>query len=131
MGGNQLPKRTRSESYQRAPNWKAFSRIVEVMGFVDDLPELSSDEIRETASKLCDLPTDPDSTMSMEEVLFWSGVASGMDVCRQTQEEVLDQGSADKILLYASLLAHSTKNAIVDLALDELETSEQDPARVE
>jgi hypothetical protein len=36
-------------------------------------------------------------------------------------EELLDCHSADRIQAYSSLLAYSTKNAVVDLTLEQLE----------
>lgn len=102
-------------------DWQAFSRIVEVMSFIDRIPELSEQEIRSTAEKLCELPADPQHSMSLEEVIFWAGVATGMDVCRSTDQELLDEATADKFNVYASLFAYSTRNAVVDLALQQLE----------
>jgi hypothetical protein len=102
-------------------DWQAFSRIVEVMSFIDRISELSLDEIRSTAEKLCELPADPQHTMSLEEVVFWAGVSTGMDVCRNTEEELMDEATADKFNVYASLFAYSTRNAVVDLALQQLE----------
>lgn len=104
-------------------DWQAFSRIVEVMSFIDRVPELSPEEIRSAAEKLCELPADPQHTMSMEEVIFWAGVATGMDVCRTTDQELMDEATADKFNVYASLFAYSTRNAVVDLALQQLEVA--------
>lgn len=102
-------------------DWQAFSRIIEIMSFIDRIGELSPDEIRSTAEKLCELPADAQHTMSMEEVVFWAGVATGMDVCRNADEELIDDATADKFNVYASLFAYSTRNAVVDLALQQLE----------
>ncbi|HZP63038.1 MAG TPA: hypothetical protein VFB28_06430 [Terriglobales bacterium] len=106
-------------------DWQAFSRIVEVMSFIDRLPDLSPAEVRSTAEKLCELPADPQHTMSLEEVIFWAGVATGMDVCRNADQELMDEATADKFNVYASLFAYSTRNAVVDLALQQLEPSNQ------
>lgn len=103
---------------------EAFSRIFELMSFVDRIEELTPEEISETAHRLCQLPANPDSTMSMEEVVFWAGVATGMELSRRMQEDLLDEGSAIKIEAYSSLLAYSTKNAVVDITLQQLEPSE-------
>jgi hypothetical protein len=105
-------------------NWQAFSKIVEVMSFVDGIRDLDPQEIEERAQTLCELPPDPKHSMGVEEVIFWAGVATGMDVSRQAQEAVIDPGTADKLLVYSSLFAHSTKNAVVDLALQQMEISE-------
>lgn len=42
----------------------------------------------------------------------------------QAQEAVIDPGTAVKLLVYSSLFARSTKNAVVDLALQQMEISE-------
>jgi hypothetical protein len=102
---------------------QSFGRIVEMISFVDGLPEMSTEEIEETAHRMCELPADPERTMSMEEVVFWAGVATGMEVCKNQQEDVLDGASAEKIQAYSSLLAYSTKNALVDLTIEQLEPS--------
>ncbi|GAC1431694.1 MAG: hypothetical protein NVS1B11_01210 [Terriglobales bacterium] len=103
-------------------NIEGFARIIEVMSFVDDLRDLSSDEVKQTTQRLCELPADPNRAMSMEEVVFWAGVATGMDASRQAQEETLDPATMDKMFLYSSLLAHSTKNAVVDMTLQQMES---------
>jgi len=103
---------------------QAFSRIFEVMSFVDRIQELSPEEIEETAHRLCQLPANPRNSMSLEEVVFWAGVATGMDLSRSMQEDLLDGGSASKIEAYSSLLAYSTKNAVVDITLEQLEPNE-------
>ena len=107
-----------------APIYKleGFARIIEVMSFVDDLQDLTSDEVQKTTQRLCELPADPKRAMSMEEVVFWAGVATGMDASRQAQEEALDSATMDKMFLYSSLLAHSTKNAIIDLTVQQMES---------
>ncbi|HEV2715532.1 MAG TPA: hypothetical protein VGU64_09740 [Terriglobales bacterium] len=100
---------------------EAFSRIFEVMSFADRIQELSPEEIEETAHRLCQLPANPEKSMSLQEVVFWAGVATGMDLSRSVQDDLLDGGSANKIEAYSSLLAYSTKNAVVDITLDQLE----------
>ena len=102
-------------------DWQGFSRILEIMSFVDGIEESTPEDAREVAEELCDLPPNPATTMSLEEVVFWSGVAAGMDIERYASEEKLDPVTAEKILVFASLFGHSTKNAIVDLALGQIE----------
>jgi hypothetical protein len=102
-------------------DWQGFSRILEIMSFIDGIEESSPEEARETAEGLCDLPPNPETTMSLEEVVFWSGVAAGMDLERYAEEDKIDAATAEKILVFASLFGHSTKNAIVDLALGQIE----------
>jgi hypothetical protein len=102
-------------------DWQGFSRILEIMSFVDGIEESTPEDAREAADELCDLPPNPATTMSLEEVVFWSGVAAGMDLERYASEEKLDPVTAEKILVFASLFGHSTKNAIVDLALGQIE----------
>jgi hypothetical protein len=62
--------------------------------------------------------------MSMEEVVFWAGVATGMELSLRVEEGTFDPESAEKILLFSSLFEHSTKTAIVDLALRKMEQAE-------
>jgi hypothetical protein len=65
--------------------------------------------------------------MSLEEVVFWAGVATGMEFMRRSDEETVDPATTEKMLLFASIFSHSMKNAIVDLALGDLEAKAQDP----
>jgi hypothetical protein len=107
-------------------DWQGFSRILEIMSFVDAIEDSPPEQIRETADQLCELPTNPGQTMSLEEVVFWAGVATGMELWRHAEEERLDPVSAEKMLVFSSIFGHSTKNAIVDLALGQLDTEAQD-----
>ncbi len=103
---------------------QAFAKIIEVMSFVEDIHDLNSEEIQERVQALCELPPAPHQTMGVQEVVFWAGVATGMDVSRRAQEAVIDQSAADKFLLYSSLFAHSTRVAVVDLTLQQLEPTQ-------
>jgi hypothetical protein len=102
-------------------DWQGFTRILEIMSFVDELSERTPSDIREAVANLCELPPNPGQTMSLEEVVFWAGVASGMEFWRHAEEETVDPSSAEKMLVFSSIFAHSMKNAIVDLALGELD----------
>jgi hypothetical protein len=108
-------------------DWQGFTRLLEVMTFVDELEGHSPEEVREAVSKFCELPANPGQTMSMEEVVFWAGVASGMEFWRHVEEETIDPATAEKMLIFSSIFAHSMKNAIVDLALGQLESNPRDP----
>ena len=108
-------------------DWQGFTRILEVMSFVDELGEHAPEDIRETVEGFCELPTNPGQTMSLEEVVFWAGVASGMEFWRHAEEESVDPSTAEKMLVFSSIFAHSMKNAIVDLALGELDPEEKRP----
>src|SRR2546427_13026953 len=96
---------------------QAFSRIFEVMSFVDRIQELSPEEIEETAHRLCQLPANPRNSMRLEEVVFWAGDATGMDLSRSMQEDLLDGGCASRIEADPSLLAYSTKYGVVDITV--------------
>ena len=100
---------------------------MEVMTFLDEIEERSPDEVREAVDRFCELPPNPGQTMSMEEVVFWSGVASGMEFWRHAEEETVDSATAEKMLIFSSIFSHSMKNAIVDLALGEIECDPQKP----
>ena len=102
-------------------DWQGFSRILEVMSFVDDADCLSPEQSREVIDKLCQIPACAGETMSMEEVVFWAGVAAGMEISRHTDEGRIDPDSAEKALVFSSIFEHSTKTAIVDLALGDME----------
>ena len=101
--------------------YEAFSRIIEVMSLMERAHELTPEDVRGTAEQICDLPEQPEQNMSMEEVVFWAGLATGMEVCRNFEEGLLDEETAEKLMTYSSLFAYSTRNAVVDLALQELE----------
>jgi hypothetical protein len=106
-------------------DWQGFSRILEVMSFIGDIDAFSPQEIRDAMEKLCQLPPSPDQTMSMEEVVFWAGVAVGMELSQHAEEGLVDPETAEKVLIFSSVFEHSTKNAIVDLALGEIEAPTQ------
>ena len=106
-------------------DWQGFSRILEVMSLVDDIADLTPEEVQETVSKLCELPMNPGETMSMEEVVFWAGIAMGLELWQKAEEEMIDPATAERIQVFASFFGYSTKNAIVDLALGEIEPREQ------
>lgn len=106
-------------------DWQGFTRILEIMSFLDELGDHSAGEIRETIEKFCELPPNAGQTMSMEEVVFWAGVASGMEFWRHAEEDTIDPSTAEKMLVFSSIFAHSMKNAIVDLALGELDPEVQ------
>jgi hypothetical protein len=108
-------------------DWQGFTRILEVMSFLDEIENNSSDDIQEKIEGFCELPPNPSQTMSMEEVVFWAGVATGMEYWRHAEEETLDPANAEKMLVFSSIFAHSMKNAIVDLALGDLEGEEKNP----
>jgi hypothetical protein len=108
-----------------ARDWRGFSRILEVMTFLEEIADCSAGEVRQALEEFCELPPNPGQTMSLEEVVFWAGVASGMEFSRYAQEQA-DPGSEQKMLLFASLFAHSMKNAIVDLAIGELENRQDE-----
>jgi len=108
-------------------DWQGFTRILEVMTFLDEIEERSPNEIREAIEGFCELPPNPGQSMSMEEVVFWSGVASGMEFWRHAEEESIDAATAEKMLIFSSIFSHSLKNAIVDLALGELEPDAKTP----
>jgi len=108
-------------------DWQGFTRILEIMSLVDEVGELAPDDIKETVAGLCELPPNPGQTMSLEEVVFWAGVASGMEFWRHAEEDSIDPTTAEKMLVFSSVFAHSMKNAIVDLALGELDPEAEQP----
>src|SRR5579884_1971439 len=102
-------------------DWQGFSRILEVMSFVDEAENFDPEESRDILENLCQLPPCPGETMSMEEVVFWAGLAAGMELARHAEEGQIDEETAEKVLVFASVFEHSTKTAIVDLALGDME----------
>lgn len=102
-------------------DWQGFSKILEVMSFVDDLEAMTPGESGKTAEELCELPANSEQTMSLEEVVFWAGVATGIEAWRNAEDGKLDAASAERMLVFSSIFAHSTKNAIVDLALGQID----------
>lgn len=103
------------------PDWQGFSRILEIMSFVDEIENSSPEQCRDIAEKLCELPSNRGQTTSLEEVVFWAGVATGIEAWRNADEGGLDPVSAERMQVFSSIFAHSTKNAIVDVALRQLD----------
>ena len=95
---------------------------MEVMSFVGEIDTFNPEETRGIMEKLCQLPPCPGQTMSMEEVVFWAGVAVGMQVSQHAEGGGIDAETEEKVLVFSSIFEHSTKNAIVDLALGEMES---------
>ena len=108
-----------------ARDWQGFIRILELMTFLDEIQDRSDDEVRQAIENFCQLPPKAAQTISLEEVVFWAGVATGMEFFRYAQARP-DSGSEEKMLLFASLFAHSMKSAIVDIAIGELENQFDD-----
>ena len=108
-------------------DWQGFTRILEVMSFVDELGDRTPGDIRESIAGFCELPPNAGQSMSLEEVVYWAGVASGIEFWRHSEEETLDAAMAEKMLVFSSLFAHSMKNAILDLALGELDPDTRQP----
>jgi len=108
-------------------DWQGFTRILEVMTFLDEIESRSKEDVQEAVDGFCDLPPNPGQTMSMEEVVFWAGVATGIEYSRHADEDTVDPISAEKMLVFSSIFAHSVKNAVVDLALGDLEAAAGKP----
>jgi hypothetical protein len=108
-------------------DWQGFTRILEIMSFVDEMDDQAPADIHQAVAGLCDLPPNPGQTMSLEEVVFWAGVASGIEFWHHAEEETVDAATAEKMLVFSSVFAHSMKNAILDLALGELDPDRQRP----
>jgi hypothetical protein len=111
-------------------DWQGFTRILEVMSFLDEIEKHPQEDVEEKFDDFCELPANPGQTMSMEEVVFWAGVATGMEYSRHADEETIDPAQAEKMLVFSSIFAHSMKNAIVDLALGDLESGDKRPWQI-
>ncbi|HXZ79897.1 MAG TPA: hypothetical protein VEG30_08210 [Terriglobales bacterium] len=103
------------------PTVQTFSRIVDVISFAEHLEELTAEEAKAITDRLCKLPRNSENPMSLEEIIFWAGIATGMDIFRNMSEDRIDYSVGERIFHYSSLFACSTKNVVVDLTLDSLE----------
>jgi hypothetical protein len=117
------PSRAAMKIQEPVRNLQPFCKIFEVMSFLDRLKDLSPEEIHDTAMGLCELPANPESSLSMEEVVFWAGLSTGLELARHAQDGTLDDEALERIEAFSGLLAYSTKNAVVDLTLERLEPS--------
>jgi hypothetical protein len=102
-------------------DWQGFTRILEVLTLLDEIQQRSPREIREAIDGFCELPPNPGETVSMEEVVFWAGIATGMELQSHTEDGTVDEAVAERMLIFSSIFAHSMKNAIVDLAVGDLD----------
>jgi len=50
-----------------------------------------------------------------------------MEYSRHADEGTIDPVSTEKMLVFSSIFAHSVKNAVVDLALGDLENEDNKP----
>jgi hypothetical protein len=115
---------TRLETSDRK-DWQGFTRILEVLSLLDEIRQRSPEDICEAIDGFCELPPNAGQTVSMEEVVFWAGIATGMELQGHTEEGTVDEAVAEKMLIFSSIFAHSMKSAIVDLALGELDPENQ------
>ncbi|HZP16831.1 MAG TPA: hypothetical protein VFB00_02620 [Terriglobales bacterium] len=105
-------------------DWRGFARLLEIISFIDELDQRPREEVRKALDGFCELPLNAGQTLSLEEVVFWAGISTGVQFMRQAEEEDnVDPVTVEKMLVFSSIFAHSLKSAIVDLALGEIESS--------
>lgn len=85
-----------------------------------------SAEARATAERFCTVPPNAESSVSLEETIFWAGMSTGSAICRNLERRFLDCTAGATILEHAAICADSTKTAIIDLTLSQLEAAETD-----
>jgi len=76
-------------------DWQGFTRILEVLSLLDEIQQRSPQEIREAIEGFCDLPPNPGQTVSMEEVVFWAGIAAGMELRGYVEDGTVDEAVAE------------------------------------
>ena len=105
-------------------DWHAFCRVLELMSYAEDSDQLDPSEARHAAGKICSTPWNVESTMNLEEAIFWAGVSTGIALGRNQENGQLDYEAATQIANHAAVFADSTRRAVIDLTLNHLEALE-------
>ena len=101
--------------------WKAYSRIVDAISLIEALPELSPEELQSGMRRVCETPEYSERAMTLDEVAFWAGVSTGLSLARSVEEGLVDPGIRERMAVYSALFAQSTKAAVVEMTLQDLE----------
>src|SRR5581483_9043322 len=91
-------------------DWRGFARLLEIISFIDELDQRPREEVRKALDGFCELPLNAGQTLSLEEVVFWAGISTGVQFMRQAEEEDnVDPVTVEKMLVFSSIFAHSLK----------------------
>jgi len=102
-------------------DWQGFTRILEVLSLLDEIQQRSPQEIREAIEGFCDLPPNPGQTVSMEEVVFWAGIAAGMELRGYVEDGTVDEAVAGtQIGRYPAADIRLPRAEVVQVALDQV-----------
>lgn len=101
--------------------WNTYSRIVHFMTVVETLSDLSPEELDLQLGKACQQSDRAKQAMTLDEVVFWAGIATGLKLSEAVEAGKVDPNIRDRVAAYASLFAESTKSAVVEMTLRDLE----------
>ena len=105
-------------------DWHAFCRVLELMSFAEESDQMDASEARQSAERICSVPSKPEAAMNLEEAIFWAGVSTGIALGRSQESGQLDSEAASQIASHAAVFADSTRKAVIDLTLTHLEALE-------
>ena len=101
--------------------WHTYSRILNLMVLMETLPDLSPGEQAEAVSKVCEQSENARHSMTLDEIVFWAGMASGLELSRNLEAGKVDPDIRDRVACFATLFAESTKSAVVEMTIRDLE----------
>ena len=101
--------------------WHTYSRILNLMTLMESLPDLSPAERDEAISKLCEQSENCRHSMTLDEVVFWAGIATGLQLSRNVEAGNVDPDARDRVACFATLFSESTKSAVVEMTIRDLE----------
>lgn len=109
------------DTRKHLPCWSAYSHIVNVMWLMENLPALSPEELDGELTRALENSENVRHTMTLDEIVFWAGMATGLNLSRSAESGQLDPSIRDRIARYAALFAESTKSAVVEMTIRDLE----------
>lgn len=101
--------------------WRTYSRILNLMTLMETLPDLSPEEREDAISKLCEQSENARHSMTLDEIVFWAGIATGLQLSRNVEAANVDPELRDRVACFATLFAESTKSAVVEMTIRDLE----------
>jgi hypothetical protein len=106
---------------EHASCWNTYSHIVHLMSLVETLSDLSREELDLLLGRVGEQWARASQTTTLDEVVLWAGIATGLKLSRAVEAGTVDPEIRDRVASYASLFAESTKSAVVEMTLRDLE----------
>ncbi|HET7442187.1 MAG TPA: hypothetical protein VFJ47_12865 [Terriglobales bacterium] len=109
------------DTRKHLPCWSTYSHIVNVMWLMENLPALSAEELDGELTRVLESSENVRHTMTLDEIVFWAGIATGLNLSRSVETGELEPHIRERIAKYAALFAECTKSAVVEMTIRDLE----------